>query len=158
MSGHTRLVTFAAALAFAATILAPAPGAAAVTAATGWAVHSIPTPGTVQGGVVRQGGATFVGQGAFGAGLEQVIRLDAGGATTIATGFNSLGGFAIDAAGTLYVTDNGGNLRGRHDRRHRLRHPGRGHPHDGVAGARRRGRRRPAAFRSRRTSPSTAAI
>ena len=31
-----------------------APGAAAVTAAPGWAVHSIPTPGTVQGGVVRR--------------------------------------------------------------------------------------------------------
>ena len=112
MSAHARLVTFAAALAFAAATLTPAPGAAAVTAATGWAVHSIPTPGTVQGGVVRLGGATFVGQGAFGAGLEQVIRLDAGGATTIATGFNSLGGFAIDAGGTLYVTDNGGNLAG----------------------------------------------
>jgi hypothetical protein len=112
MSVHARLVTVAAALAFAATILAPTPGAAAVTAATGWAVHSISTPGTVQGGVVRLGGATFVGQGAFGAGLEQVIRLDGGGATTIATGFNSLGGFAIDAAGTLYVTDNGGNLGG----------------------------------------------
>jgi hypothetical protein len=111
---HTqhRFVTVAAALVLAAMALPPAPAAAAVTAASGWAVHSIPTPGTVQGGVVRQGGAIFVGQGAFGAGLEQVIRLDAGGATTIATGFNSLGGFAIDAAGTLYVTDNGGNLPG----------------------------------------------
>jgi hypothetical protein len=111
---HTqhRFVTVAAALALAAMALPPAPAGAAVTAASGWAVHSIPTPGTVQGGVVRQGGAIFVGQGAFGAGLEQVIRLDAGGATTIATGFNSLGGFAIDAAGTLYVTDNGGDLPG----------------------------------------------
>jgi hypothetical protein len=66
----------------------------------------------VQGGVVRQGSAIFVGQGAFGAGLEQVIRLDRSGATTIATGFNSLGGFALDAAGTLFVADNGGNLPG----------------------------------------------
>ena len=112
MHTQPRFVTVAAALALAAMALPPAPAAAAVTAASGWAVHSIPTPGTVQGGVVRQGGAIFVGQGAFGAGLEQVIRLDAGGATTIATGFNSLGGFAIDAAGTLYVTDNGGNLQG----------------------------------------------
>lgn len=112
MPAHSRLVTLAPALAFAATIVAPAPGIAAVTAASGWAVHSIPTPDSVQGGVVRQGGATFVGQGAFGAGLERVIRLDGDGATTIATGFNSLGGFAIDAAGTLYVTDNGGNLAG----------------------------------------------
>jgi hypothetical protein len=112
MHTQPRFVTVAAALALAAMALPPAPAAAAVTAASGWAVHSIPTPGTVQGGVVRQGSAIFVGQGAFGAGLEQVIRLDPGGATTIATGFNSLGGFALDAAGTLFVTDNGGNLQG----------------------------------------------
>jgi hypothetical protein len=112
MHTQPRFATVAAALALAAMALSPAPASSAVTAATGWAVHAIPTPDTVQGGVVRQGGAILVGQGAFGAGLERVIRLDAGGATTIATGFNSLGGFALDAAGTLYVTDNGGNLPG----------------------------------------------
>jgi len=112
MSMQPRFVTVAAALALAATTLPSAPAAAAVTAAAGWAVHAIPTPGVVQGGVVRQGSAIFVGQGAFGAGLEQVIRLDRSGATTIATGFNSLGGFALDAGGTLFVTDNGGNLAG----------------------------------------------
>jgi len=78
----------------------------AVVAAPGWAVHLIPTPATVQGGVVRRGGALLVGQGEFGTGSESIIRLDAGGATTIATGFNSLGGFDLDAAGTLYVVDN----------------------------------------------------
>jgi hypothetical protein len=86
--------------------------ASAVTAAPGYAVRSIPTPTSVQGGVVSRGGAVIVGQGAFGAGLESVVRIDGGGTTTIATGFNSLGGFDLDAAGTLYVVDNGGNLGG----------------------------------------------
>lgn len=110
MSTHQRLVAWA--LALGATALAAAPGAAAVTAVTGWAVHAIPTPGTVQGAVVRRGDSILVGQGAFGARLEQVIRLNGGVATTIATDFNSLGGFALDAGGTLYVVDNGGNLAG----------------------------------------------
>jgi hypothetical protein len=110
MSTTQRLVAWACALG--ATVLAAAPGAAAVTAAPGWAAHSIPTPGTVQGGVIRSGDVILLGQGAFGAGLEQVIRLDGGVATTIAAGFNALGGFALDAAGTLYVVDNGGNLAG----------------------------------------------
>jgi hypothetical protein len=99
-------------LALVAATVAAAPAAAAITAAPGWAVHSIPTPGTVQGAVVRRGNSILVGQGAFGVGLEQVIRLDGGAATTIATGFNSLGGFALDAAGTLYVVDNGGEVTG----------------------------------------------
>jgi len=51
---------------------------AAIVAAPGYAVHLIPTPGSVQGGVVRQGGAILVGQGSFGAGSETVIRLDGG--------------------------------------------------------------------------------
>src|SRR5262245_14402181 len=110
MSRHQRLVAWA--IGLGATALAVTPGLAAITAAPGWAVHAIPTPGTVQGGVVRQGDSIIVGQGAFGAGTEQVIRLDAGIPTTIATGFNSLGGFALNAAGTLYVVDNGGNLTG----------------------------------------------
>src|SRR5262245_15978325 len=110
MSRHLRFVAWA--IGLGATALAVTPGLAAITAAPGWAVHAIPTPGTVQGSVVRRGNFIIVGQGAFGSGLEQLIRIDAGVATTIATGFNSLGGFALDAAGTLYVTDNGGNLAG----------------------------------------------
>ena len=86
--------------------------AGAVTAAPGYAVRTIPTPASVQGGVVARGGAVLVGQGSFGAGLESVIRIDGGGTVTIATGFNSLGGFDLDAAGTLYVVDNGGDLGG----------------------------------------------
>src|SRR5439155_18211722 len=42
----------------------------------------------------------------YGTAGEYVIRLDAGGATTVATGFNSLGGFDLAADGTLYVSDN----------------------------------------------------
>ena len=87
---------------------------AAVTAAPGYAVHSIPTPGKVQGGVVRVGADIFVGQGlTFTAGAQSVIRFTQGGsATTIASGFNSLGGFDIAADGTLYVVDNGLNASG----------------------------------------------
>jgi hypothetical protein len=79
---------------------------AAVVAAPGWAVHTIPALGTVQGGVVRAGDAILVGRGDFGPGTESIVRLDAGGATTIATGFSSLGGFDLDETGTLYVVDN----------------------------------------------------
>jgi hypothetical protein len=85
---------------------------AAVTAAPGWAVRTIPAPAVVAGGVVARDGAVLVGQGSFGAGLQTIVRIDAGGATTIATGFNSLGGFDLDAAGTLWVVDNGGELGG----------------------------------------------
>src|SRR5262245_66598404 len=112
MRTQPRLVSVAAALALGATPLSPAIATAAVTAAAGWAVHSIPTAGTVQGGVIRRGAAILVGQGTFGAGLQQVIRLDGGGATTLATGFTALGGFALDAAGTPDGTHNGRNLAG----------------------------------------------
>src|SRR5437867_5263107 len=89
-------------------VLLAAAGAAraAVVAAPGYAVHTIPTPATVQGGVVRRGEAILVGQGAFGGGMESIVRLDGSGATTVATGFNSLGGFDLDGTGTLYVVDN----------------------------------------------------
>jgi hypothetical protein len=93
-------------------LLLAVPAGAAPVAAPGYAVRSIPTPGKVQGGVAAGGGAILVGQGAFGAGLQSIIRVDGGGATTIATGFNSLGGFDLDAAGTLYVVDNCGNCAG----------------------------------------------
>jgi hypothetical protein len=95
-----------------AVLTAAIPAHAAITAAPGWTAYSIPTPGTVQGAVVRSGDKIIVGQGSFGAGLETIVRLDAGVPTTIATGFNSLGGFALGDGGTLYVCDNGGNLPG----------------------------------------------
>ena len=91
-----------------AALLLAAPAArAAVVAAPGYAVHTIPTPDTVEGGLVRRGDAILVGQGpSFTAGAQAVVRLDGGGATTIATGFNSLGGFDLAADGTLCVVDN----------------------------------------------------
>ncbi|TMA82945.1 MAG: hypothetical protein E6J77_15055, partial [Deltaproteobacteria bacterium] len=91
---------------FSSTVLGAPTRSAAVVAAPGYAVHTIPTPNTVQGGVVRQGAAIVVGQGSFGGGTEQIIRLDGAGTTVIATGFNSLGGFDLDTTGTLYVVDN----------------------------------------------------
>jgi hypothetical protein len=78
---------------------------AAVVPAPGFAVRTIPTPATVVGGVVRSGNAILVGQGTFGTGTEQIVRLDGAVATTLATGFNSLGGFDV-GAGTLYTVDN----------------------------------------------------
>src|SRR5947207_1697684 len=89
-------------------LLLAAPAArAAVVAAPGYAVRTITTPDTVEGGVVRQGDAILVGQGpSFTAGAQSIVRLDAGGPTTIATGFNSLGGFDLASDGTLYVVDN----------------------------------------------------
>jgi hypothetical protein len=92
--------TLGAAAALGATLAHAAP-----VPAPGFLVRSIPTPGVVQGGVVRQGNVLLVGQGAFGAGTETIVRLDGPVATTIATGFNSLGGFDADG-GTLYVVDN----------------------------------------------------
>src|SRR5882724_4038042 len=89
-------------------LLLAAPAArAAVVAAPGYAVHTITTPDTVEGGVVRRGDAILVGQGpGFTAGAQTIVRLDAGGPTTIAAGFNSLGGFDLAPDGTLYVVDN----------------------------------------------------
>ena len=90
-----------------AMLLAVPAARAAVMAAPGYAVHTIATPDTVEGGVVRQGDAILVGQGpSFTAGAQSIVRLDPGGPATIATGFNSLGGFDLAPDGTLYVVDN----------------------------------------------------
>src|SRR2546425_7700878 len=90
-----------------AMLLAVPAARAAVMAAPGYAVHTIATPDTVEGGVVRRGDAILVGQGpSFTAGAQSIVRLDAGGPATIATGFNSLGGFDLAPDGTLYVVDN----------------------------------------------------
>jgi hypothetical protein len=89
--------------------VAATPVAAAVTAAPGYAVRSIPTPALVGGGVVRWGEQIFVGQGpTFVAGAQSVVRLVEGGAAAaVAAGFNSLGGLDLAPDGTLYVVDNG---------------------------------------------------
>jgi hypothetical protein len=109
MSSRKRLATLARGVALAALAAVPGRAGAQVTAASGFAAYTITTPGTVQGDVVRAGRSIFVGQGAFGVGNEQIIRLDDGVATTIASGFNSLGGFALGANGVLYAADNNGN-------------------------------------------------
>src|SRR5437773_2674138 len=95
-----------------AMLLAVPAARAAVMAAPGYAVHTIATPDTVEGGVVRRGDAILVGQGpSFTAGAQSIVRLDAGGPATIATGFNSLGGFdlvggiTLAADGTLRIVD-----------------------------------------------------
>src|SRR5262245_43622534 len=84
----------------------------APVAAPGYAIHTIATPDSVQGGVVRRGDAIFVGQGSFGVGMQRIVRVNGDQAVTIATGFNSLGGFAFAPDGRLYVVDNGGGLDG----------------------------------------------
>lgn len=77
-------------------------------------VGSIPLPGTAQGDVALSGTSLIVGQGSFGPGAQSVVRRDFDGAvTSLATGFNSLSGFAVTPAGDLlFVTDNGGEQAG----------------------------------------------
>jgi len=99
-----RISTMIAALASPLALVADA--RAALTPAAGYAVQAIPTPGIVQGGVVKRGNTVFVGQGDFGAGMESIVRIEAGRAVTIATGFGGLSGFDLGADGTLYVVDN----------------------------------------------------
>jgi hypothetical protein len=79
---------------------------AQVTAAEGYAVQSLTTPGVVQGGSARRDGMLIVGQGDFGPGLASIVRIENGQATTIATGFGGLGGVDLAEDGTLYVVDN----------------------------------------------------
>ena len=92
--------------ALAATLLGCAlPAGAAVVPAPGFAVRIYPTPDTVAGAAIRQGNAILVGQGTFGSGGQSIIRLEGGRATTIVTGFSSLGGFDLDGD-DLYAVDN----------------------------------------------------
>ncbi len=87
---------------------------AQIVGPNGYIVGSIPLPGPAQGDVEVVGTGIVVGQGSYGAGSESLIRRDADGTiTTLATGFNSLSGFAQSTHGdVLYVTDNGGSLGG----------------------------------------------
>jgi hypothetical protein len=79
---------------------------AAPVPAPGYALRTIPTPDTVQGGVARIGNSVFVGQGLYGPGLQQIIRLDGTISATVADGFGSLGSFDVDGSGTLWAVDN----------------------------------------------------
>jgi hypothetical protein len=95
-----------------AALLVATAARAAVVTAPGYLARTIPTPDVVQGGVVRRGEALLVGQGAFGAGAQSIVRLEAGTATVVATGFSSLAGFDLELNGNLLVVDNGGELPG----------------------------------------------
>ena len=81
--------------------------ARAVSVASGYALSTLATPGPATGDVVRVGGATFVGVGFFGGATQSIVRIDSGGTTVVADGFNSLSGFAWDAVNDrLIVGDN----------------------------------------------------
>jgi hypothetical protein len=87
--------------------------ASAAPIAPGYEVDFVATPDTATGDVVAAGDALFVGVGPFGVGAQSLVRIDAGGVTVLATGWNALGGFAYDAANDrLIVGDNGGSLSG----------------------------------------------
>jgi len=87
--------------------LALAAPAGAVPIAPGYTIGSIATPAPATGDVLVVAGAVFVGVGFFGGATQSVVRIDAGGSTVIADGFNSLGGFAYDAVNDrLVVGDN----------------------------------------------------
>jgi len=90
-----------------------APAEAQIVPAPGYAALSISTPEVATGGVIALEDLLLVGQGSFGIGTQSVVRLDAAGTTTIARGFNSIGGMAYDATSdTLFITDNGGEQLG----------------------------------------------
>jgi len=84
--------------------------ASAAPIAPGYTVSYVAAPGPVAGDVVFAGGAIFVGSGGFGVGGQSIVRIDGGGTTVLATGFNSLGGMQYDALGDRLLTgDNGGD-------------------------------------------------
>jgi hypothetical protein len=84
-----------------------APPAQAITA-PGYLVTEIALPGFAQGDVVVVGGALYVGAGpGFSGAAQSVLRIDGGGTTVIADGFNALSGFAYDSVNDrLLVGDN----------------------------------------------------
>lgn len=90
-----------------AAAVAVSPAAATPSGLGLYSVASIETAGYASGDVVVVGDALFVGRGAFGGQSQSVVRIDAGGETVVATGFNSLAGFAYDAVNDrLIVGDN----------------------------------------------------
>ena len=91
-----------------AVVALAAASARAAVIAPGYTVTQIPLSDFAAGDVVVVGDALFVGVGAsFVGGLQSVVRIDAGGTTVVATGFQGLGGMAYDAANNrLLVSDN----------------------------------------------------
>jgi hypothetical protein len=76
--------------------------------APGYVVSEIALPDFAQGDIVVIGAALFVGVGpGFSGAAQSVVRIDGGGTTVVADGFNALSGFAYDAVNDrLLVTDN----------------------------------------------------
>lgn len=101
-----KLMTMAVALPLA---LGLAASHASAISAPDYVVTGIALPDFASGDVVVVGDALFVGVGpGFSGAAQSVIRIDAGGTTTVADGFNALSGFAYDAVNDrLLVTDNG---------------------------------------------------
>jgi hypothetical protein len=101
-------IPFALPLALLVALGGAAPRASAISA-PGYVVTEVPLPDFASGDVVVVGGALFVGVGpGFSGAAQSVVRIDGGGTTTIADGFNALSGFAWDAVNDrLLVTDNG---------------------------------------------------
>src|SRR5436190_1493775 len=100
-----------------AMLLAVPAARAAVMAAPGYAVHTIATPDTVEGGVVRPGtipfasdvfvapdGAALVSDAA-GNGAGRVVRVVPGTATDLIGGLDLVGGITLAADGTLRIVD-----------------------------------------------------
>jgi hypothetical protein len=85
----------------------PVSPAHAVSVAAGYSLGTLATPGPATGDVVVVGGSTFVGVGFFGGATQSIVRIDSGGASVVADGFNSLSGFAYDSVNDrLIVGDN----------------------------------------------------
>ena len=95
-------------------VLRPAVGATAVVTGPEYVVGTIALPGVGNGDVAVIGTAHFVGQGAFGAGTESIVRIAPDGTvTTVVSGLNAIGGLAYDAANDrLIFSDNAGELVG----------------------------------------------
>jgi len=68
-----------------------------------YAISTIATPDVATGGVATLGDALFVGVGAFGGATQSIVRIDSGGTTTLADGFNSLSGMVYDPVGDRLV-------------------------------------------------------
>ena len=107
-SKHQQKVSVALPLALLLALGLVAPRAQAISA-PGYVVTEIALPDFAQGDIVVAGGALFVGVGpGFSGAAQSVVRIDGGGTTVIADGFNALSGFAYDAVNDrLLVGDNG---------------------------------------------------
>lgn len=88
--------------------------AAALPSAPGYVVSEVADTEDATGAVLLVGNTLFAGFGAFGAGTQEVVRIDDDGTrTTIADGFNAISGLAYDASSDrLIVGDNGGDQLG----------------------------------------------